>query len=101
MTDKQIQEHVRAALDWEPSVDVTDVGITVDNGVVTLRGDVRTYFEKKAAERVALNVYGVKAVANDLAVHVASAFHRTDGDIASAVVNALRWTSQVPGSRSP
>jgi osmotically-inducible protein OsmY len=99
MTDKQLQDSVQAALDWEPSVDAADIGVTVDQGVVTLRGDVRTYTEKAAAERVALSVYAVKAVANDLTVHLSGAFRRTDSDIALAAVNALKWNSQVPADK--
>jgi osmotically-inducible protein OsmY len=96
MTDRQLQENVQAALDWEPSVDSTEVGVTVHQGVVTLRGDVKTYSEKATAERVALGVYGVKAVANDLTVRIATGRERTDSDIALAAVNALKWNSQVP-----
>jgi hypothetical protein len=40
MTDRDLQEHVQKALDWEPSIDAADIGVSVDNGVVTLRGDV-------------------------------------------------------------
>ena len=42
MSDKELQRHVADALGWEPSVDAADVGVSVDNGVVTLRGDVPT-----------------------------------------------------------
>jgi osmotically-inducible protein OsmY len=48
------------------------------------------------AERVALRVYGVKAVANDLAVHLANAFELTDIELAQAAVTALRWNTMVP-----
>ena len=58
MTDRKLQEDVQQALDWEPSVDAADIGVSVEDGVVTLRGDVKTYAEKAAAERVALGVYG-------------------------------------------
>ena len=69
MIDKDLKKHVENALDWEPSVDAKDIGVSVDEGVVTLRGNVASYAEKIAAERVALRVYGVKAVANDVTVH--------------------------------
>ena len=68
MTDRELQEHVQNALDWEPSIDAADIGVSAESGVVTLRGDVKSYAEKAAAERVALGVYGVKAVANDINV---------------------------------
>jgi osmotically-inducible protein OsmY len=99
MTDRQLQENVQAALDWEPSVDTTDVGVTVEQGVVTLRGDVKTYAERSGAERVALRVYGVKAVANDLNVRIGNGLDRTDSDIALAAVTALKWNSQVPADK--
>jgi osmotically-inducible protein OsmY len=96
MTDKQLQTNVKLALDWEPSIDVADIGISVNAGVVTLRGDVKSYTEKKTAERVALAVYGVKAVANDINVRIPGMFERTDSEIALAVVNALKWNTSVP-----
>jgi len=99
MTDRDIQQHVQSALDWEPSLDATEVGVTVDNGVVTLRGDVGSYAEKEAADRIALRVYGVKAVANDLKVRLLSGSERTDGEIAQAVVSALKWHTNVPDER--
>jgi len=99
MTDRELQEHVQKALDWEPSVDAADIGVSVEQGVVTLRGDVKTYAEKAAAERVALRVFGVKAVADDLNVHVQNTQQRTDTEIAQAVVSALKWNTAVPDER--
>ena len=99
MTDKELKQHVQSALDWEPSLDAKDIGVSVDQGVVTLRGNVGSYVEKITAERVALRVYGVKAVANDLAVHLASVYERTDTEVAQAVVAALKWNTIVPNER--
>jgi osmotically-inducible protein OsmY len=99
MTDRALQEQVQEALDWDPSVETEDIGVTVEKGVVTLRGDVKSYAEKTGAERVALGVYGVKAVANDLNVRIGSALTRTDSEIALAAVNALKWNSQVPAEK--
>lgn len=99
MIDKDLKQHVQNALDWEPSVDATDIGVSVDEGVVTLRGNVASYSEKIASERVALRVYGVKAVANDLAVRLASSYQRTDTEIAQAALAALKWNTVVPKDR--
>ena len=85
MTDRELKEHMQNALDWEPSVEQSDIGISVDEGVVTLRGNVRSYTERSTAERVALRVYGVKAVANDLELQLASGYEPVD--------NAPTWTS--------
>jgi hypothetical protein len=68
-SDDQEQELVEDALDWaEPSVDGSRIAVTVDEGVVTLRGIVDTPAEKLTAERVALRVRGVDTVINHLTV---------------------------------
>jgi osmotically-inducible protein OsmY len=99
MTDKDLKQHVQSALDWEPSLDASDIGASVDEGVVTLRGNVASYAEKVTAERVALRVYGVKAVANDLVVRLGTGFERTDTEIAQAAVAALKWNTMIPTDR--
>jgi len=99
MTDKELKHQVQNALDWEPSLDATDVGVSVDQGVVTLRGNVQSYAEKMTAEHVALRVFGVRAVANDVSVRLSSASERTDTDIAQAAVAALKWNSVIPKDR--
>jgi osmotically-inducible protein OsmY len=96
MTDKDLKQHVQSALDWEPSLDASDIGVSVGEGVVTLRGNVASYAEKITAGRIALGVYGVQAVANDLVVHLVSGFERTDTEIAQVAVAALKWNSVVP-----
>lgn len=98
MTDRDIQQNVQSALDWDPSIDAADIGVSVDNGVVTLHGDIKTYTEKAAAERVALGVFGVRAVANELNVHLFAGLDHTDSDIATAALNAMRWNTRVPRS---
>lgn len=99
MTDRELQQNVQNALDWEPSIESTEIGVSVDNGIVTLRGDVHSYAEKSAAERVALRVYGTKAVANDINIRLISRYERTDTEIAQAAVSALKWNTMVPADK--
>lgn len=99
MTNEDLKQTVANAMEWDPSIDSADIGISADDGVVTLRGNVRTYAEKYAAERVALRVFGVKAVANDLCVHLTSRSERTDTQIAQAAVTALKSNTIVPAER--
>jgi osmotically-inducible protein OsmY len=69
VSDDQVQRLVEDALDWaDPSVDGSRIGVTVDKGVITLRGTVDTPPEKLTAERVAQRVRGVETVINHLAV---------------------------------
>jgi osmotically-inducible protein OsmY len=90
---------VERALEWEPSIDAGDMGVSAEAGVITLRGNVRSYAEKMAAERVALAVYGVKAVANDLVIHLPNLFQRTDTEVAQAAAAALGWNVVIPKDR--
>ena len=99
MTDKDLKRNIQNALDWEPSIDAAHIGVTVEGGVVTLHGKVSSYSQKMAAERVTQRVYGVKAIANDLVVHLPTDFARTDSDIAEAALNALKWNTLVPEDR--
>jgi osmotically-inducible protein OsmY len=95
-TDKQLQEAVLKALDWEPSVNAAQIGVTVQQGVVTLGGRAGTLREKWIAEKTARHVWGVRAVANDLEVAPDGAKARTDTAIAGAAANALGWNSSIP-----
>jgi osmotically-inducible protein OsmY len=99
MTNQELRQHVENALDWEPSINARDIGISVDEGVITLRGTVGSYTEKVNAERTTERVYGVKAVANDLNVRLISGYERTDTEIAQAAAAALAWNAVVPEGR--
>jgi len=95
-TDSQLQSDVIAELAWEPSIHSEEIGVEVTGGVVTLAGHVGSYSEKLAAERAALQVVGVKALAVEIDVRIAGGNARTDGDIARTVENVLQWTTCLP-----
>ena len=95
-SDKQLQKDVLDDLTWDPSIDASKVGVAVSNGVVTLTGDVPSYFQKQNTERIVKRVAGVRAVANDIEVRLAGSTERNDTDIAHAALNALKWDTSVP-----
>jgi osmotically-inducible protein OsmY len=92
--DTEIQRDVLEEFEWDPQIEPAEVGVQVDDGVVTLTGTIETYAKKVAAERAAQRVGGVRAVANDLSVKRAGA--RTDTDIAKAAADALKANSLIP-----
>jgi osmotically-inducible protein OsmY len=98
-TDSQIMKDVSDELHWDPSLQNDDIAVSVRDGVVTLAGWTKSYLDKWRAERVASRIKGVKAVVNDLDVHLPSSSTRTDPEIARAVVDALRWNPSVPADR--
>jgi Predicted periplasmic or secreted lipoprotein len=94
--DRDLQEEVLAALEWEPGVNAAHIGVTVSDGVVTLRGTVSTLQEKWIAERAARHMVGVRAIANDVDVSPTGNAIRSDSAIAEVAANALEWDSAVP-----
>ncbi len=42
-TDSQLKQDVETELRWDPKVNAAQIGVSVDNGAVTLLGAVDTY----------------------------------------------------------
>ncbi|MEQ1829567.1 MAG: BON domain-containing protein [Pirellula sp.] len=95
-TDKELQHDVLEQLEWEPSINATQIGVAVKSGVVTLTGSVPTYAQKERAEHETKVVHGVRGVANEIAIKISDILQRDDTDIATAAVEALRWDTSVP-----
>jgi osmotically-inducible protein OsmY len=95
-TDTQVHHDVLEELKWDSRVDETEVGVQVDNGVVTLTGTVASWAKRMAAQEAARRVIGVLDVANDIKVKIPGALTRTDTEIAQAVRRALEWDVFVP-----
>jgi len=98
-TDQELKRDVENELKWEPSVNEAHIGVSAKNGVVTLSGHVTMYAEKYAAEQAAKRVHGVQALANELDVKLLSSDKRSDEDIATACLAALRAHGSVPDDR--
>jgi osmotically-inducible protein OsmY len=98
-TDEEIHRDILEELKWDTRVQPNEVGVAVKNGIVTLTGWVDSYLKKLAAEDAAHRVRGVKAVVNDLEVHLPDSAERTDADLAEAVLNALKWDADIPASK--
>lgn len=96
-SDAAIREDVIFELKWDPKITSPDIGVAAKDGVVTLTGFVHSYFEKDAAEKAAKRVYGVRAVANDLEVRLASS--RTDPEIAREAAQELQNHVSLPADK--
>ena len=86
--DQGIHDAVRRHFAWEPGLDASIIVVSTRDSVVTLSGYVETCVEKTVAERIASDVFGVRAVVNDLEVRVA--LHRIDPNVTRQTVEALR-----------
>ena len=94
--DSQLQHAVLAELAWEPAVEAAHIGVSAQDGVVSLDGHVDSYVEKAAAEAAARRVKGVRAVAEKIEVRLPSGAERSDEVIAAAIVERLAWDVLIP-----
>lgn len=92
-SDEAIANDVRETLTWDTRVDVSEVRVAVDDGLVYLTGNVRLLAERNLAADDAWRVKGVRQVINQLTVSPTAA--RADDEIATDIVTALRYDKRV------
>ncbi|RWM02544.1 MAG: BON domain-containing protein [Mesorhizobium sp.] len=96
MSDSTLRQDIIDELDFEPSIDAADIGVAVDNGVVTLSGHVPTYAQKVKVEEVVRSVKGVKAIAQEMEVRPFGTHKTADDEIAKRAVNTIGWNTSIP-----
>ncbi len=96
MSDKTLKHAVEEELDWEPSIDSEHIGVTVEDGVVTLSGHVSTYAEKFTAEKAAKRVKGVRAIAQEIEIRFPNDKKTSDDQIAKRALDIIAWDSTIP-----
>jgi len=67
--DKEVAAKVRAAIDSSADVDGRGITVLVSDGVVTLRGAVRSLWEQANAEDVARSARGVREIHSSLSLN--------------------------------
>jgi len=97
-SDKQLKQDIETELMWDPAVNSAQIGVSVDNAAVSLLGTVDTFAQKWAAEDATKRVSGVRAVAQDLTVKLLGVHERSDTELASATLDALKWNVAIPSS---
>jgi osmotically-inducible protein OsmY len=68
LTDTEIAQAVRRALEWDVFVPEERITSTVSNGWVTLAGTVDLWSDRESAERAIRNLQGVRGVTNTMTV---------------------------------
>ncbi len=93
MEDNVIKNLVTKALLDDPATDLFEVGVAIDDGVVTLSGTVDSYQVKQLVADVAKSVKGVTGIENDLDVDFKTV--RTDYEIQQEIEAALKWNEMI------
>ena len=87
--DQDITDAVEDEMLADPAVQLHNITISTDAGVVTLSGTTSNLLAKQRAARIAGTVKGVRAVVNQ--IDVAPAVTRTDSAVAADVIDALLY----------
>jgi osmotically-inducible protein OsmY len=98
MSNDDVKRYVTDELFYDPKVDNRAIAVSADDGVVTLRGTVGSFREKREAKQDAQRVHGVKDVKNELDVRILTEDRRDDADLRGDVLRALALDSLVPAT---
>jgi osmotically-inducible protein OsmY len=98
MSNNELERYVSDELHWDPKIDDSAIAVATDDGVVTLRGTVGSFREKRDAKSDAQSVYGVTSVKNELEVRILNNDKRADADLRGDVLQALMLDGMVPST---
>lgn len=90
-TDREIQEQVLAALEWDSAIPGDAIKATVRKGWVTLTGTVGWQYQKLAAERAVRNLNGIEGISNAIVVEPAV----NVGDVKAGIEQAFTRSAEV------
>lgn len=96
MDNKTLQQMVLDELEFDPRIDAASIGVTANDGVVTLLGHVGSFAEKYAAEELARRVKGVHAVAQEIEVRYPNHKKTSDDEIAERALRIIKWDTTIP-----
>jgi osmotically-inducible protein OsmY len=97
LSNTTIEDDVRSALVLDARIpDPSDIAVSVENGLATLRGTIGSFAQRRAAARDASNVDGVYDVDDELQVRLLDEARREDADIRGVSLQALMWDVEVP-----
>jgi osmotically-inducible protein OsmY len=98
MSDATLERDVNDELLWDPRVDPAEIAVSAKDGVVTLRGTVGSFHERRDAKRAAKRVYGVKSVDDQVEVRMIMANRIDDAELRGSVLQMLMLDSLVPST---
>lgn len=94
--DFDIHRDVLSEMDWSHDVHSTEVGVQVNNGIVTLSGVVHAPLKRVSAIEAAHRVEGVRAVIDSIRVHVPALDGVSEFEVARGAVSAIDQVMREP-----
>jgi osmotically-inducible protein OsmY len=97
LTDTPLADAVIATIEGDPRIpDSLEIAVAANDGIVTLRGTVESFSQRRAAAQDAKRAEGVFDVDNQLKVSLTGANRRDDDEIRGAALQNLVWDVEVP-----
>jgi osmotically-inducible protein OsmY len=97
LTNAPLEDDVIASLRSDPRIpDSIEIAISAEGGMVTLRGTVESFRQRRAAAEDARRLEGVYEVDNQLKVSLPGSDRREDDEIRGAALQGLIWDVEVP-----
>lgn len=96
-TDGGIADAVENVLEWSSALPVGAVKVVVEDGWVTLSGDVHWQFQKQAAADSVRQLLGVSGVTNQINIKPSAAAKAVQADIEAALERASIANAQAIG----
>jgi osmotically-inducible protein OsmY len=97
LTDTPLADAVIATIEDDPRIpDSLEIAVAANDGIVTLRGTVESFSQRRAAVQDAKLVDGTFDLDNQLKVSLSGANRRDDDEIRGAALQNLVWDVDVP-----
>jgi osmotically-inducible protein OsmY len=97
LTNTPLEDEVIACLNLDPRIpDSIEIAVSADDGMVSLRGTVESFGQRRAAAGDARKIDGVYEVDDQLKVSLLGSDRRDDDEIRGAALQTLIWDAEVP-----
>jgi hypothetical protein len=98
-TNAQIEDDVRSELQLDPRIpEPVEIAISASDGLVTMRGTVGSFSQRRAAAGDARKISGVYDLDDRLQVRLLDDYMREDAEIRGAALQRLMWDVEIPAS---
>jgi osmotically-inducible protein OsmY len=97
LTDTPLEDAVMSSFDLDPRIpDSLEIAVSVEDGIVTLRGTVESFGQRRAAVEDTRKIEGVYEVDDQLKVSLRGSDRRDDDEIRGAALQSMIWDVEVP-----
>ena len=97
LTNTPLEDAVMSSFDLDPRIpDSLEIAVSVEDGIVTLRGTVESFGQRRAAVEDTRKIEGVYEVDDQLKVSLRGSDRRDDDEIRGAALQSMIWDVEVP-----